>query len=175
MGFFSWKTSDTNRSISNAHSKRGTFNVYVLCPDGTAIPEGNYDGYGVFGGFDIYELVAIWNRDNLTADYLKKPAREHYGWGSFGDDAYNMAISRYKRDCKMLEDYMSGKSDSFMSDNYGKDWLSVIGIMIACYDHQNAAIKYPIKIVENPNLKYDEVEPSVSCPNQGYFYGGYYD
>jgi hypothetical protein len=31
-------------------------------------------------------------------------------------------------------------------------------------------IKYPIKIVENPNLDYDEVQPSEECEYKGYFY-----
>jgi hypothetical protein len=64
MGFFSWKTSDTNRSISNQYSSRGTFPVYVLIPQefgGGYIKEENYEGYGVFGGKDIYTLVANWN------------------------------------------------------------------------------------------------------------------
>ena len=33
MGFFSWKTSDTNKSISNKYSDRGALPVYLYCPD----------------------------------------------------------------------------------------------------------------------------------------------
>ena len=61
MGFFSWKTSDTDRSICNRYSSRETFPVYVLCPGGGCIEETDYDGYGHFGGRDIYALVARWN------------------------------------------------------------------------------------------------------------------
>ena len=32
-----------------------------MCPDGTKIKEDDYEGYGVFGGRDIYQLVAEWN------------------------------------------------------------------------------------------------------------------
>lgn len=61
MGFFSWMTGDTNRSISNAYSRRGALPVYLYCPDGTKIYESSYDGYGEFGGHDAYALLAQWN------------------------------------------------------------------------------------------------------------------
>lgn len=61
MGFFSWITSDTGRSISNVYSSRGSFPVYLLCPDGTYFKEAAYEGYGCFGGRDAYALVAQWN------------------------------------------------------------------------------------------------------------------
>lgn len=64
MGYFSWLTCDTERSISNRDSDRGTFPVYVLIPKefgGGHIEETDYDGYGRFGGQDIYSLVARWN------------------------------------------------------------------------------------------------------------------
>ena len=68
MGFFSWKTSDTNKSISNRYSSRGALPVYVLCPDGTKIKETNYEGYGVFGSEDIFVLVAKWNYPDSCKD-----------------------------------------------------------------------------------------------------------
>lgn len=50
------------------------FETYVLCPDGTAMHEYNYDGYGNFAGRDIYNLVADWNREFLSqknGEFLK--------------------------------------------------------------------------------------------------------
>lgn len=123
MGFFSWKTSDTKRSISNKYSERGTFPVCVLCPDGEKLYENNYDGYGDFDGHDIYALVAKWNVPELCN----------------GDEDHD-------RD---------------------------IGIDIACTDVQNASLKYPIKIVEDSSLNYDDVGPATSCKYQGYFYDEY--
>ena len=61
MGFFSWKTSDTGRSISNRYSDRGVFTVHMITRDGLVWSESNYDGYGVFGGKDLYELLAELN------------------------------------------------------------------------------------------------------------------
>ncbi|MFP3156023.1 hypothetical protein LQZ18_16685 [Lachnospiraceae bacterium ZAX-1] len=126
MGFFSWITSDTQRSISNAYSNKETFPVYVLCPDGAVIEEKDYKGYGKFGGRDIYALVAQWNRPEGCKNTD----------GEWMDDC----------DCRKL------------------------GVEIACYDKNNVALTYPIKIVEDGTLQYEHVAPSLGCPKQGYFY-----
>lgn len=131
MGFFSWKTSDTNKSISNIYSNRGAFPVYVLIPKefqseyGKYIEEKCYDGYGVFGNEDIYSLVAKWN-----------------------------VPERCYKDGKLLDN----------------EELRSIGIEIACYDKDNANLKYPIKIVENKDLEYEKVKPSKNAIDQGFFY-----
>lgn len=126
MGFFSWITSDTGRSISNRYSIRGTFPVYLLCPDGTSLKETDYEGYGCFGGRDAYALVARWNCPEKCKD----------SDGNWLSDV----------DCRY------------------------IGINIACYDEDNAKLEYPLKFVEDNRLKYEDVKPSESCPDQGYYY-----
>lgn len=65
MGYFSWKTADTNKSISNFDSSRGARAVWLITPDGMAIHEDMYEGYGEFGGFDAYALLAKWNAPDL--------------------------------------------------------------------------------------------------------------
>lgn len=61
MGFFSWITQDTNRSICNTYSGFGLFNVIMMDNKGNKWVEDNYEGYGVFGGKDYYELLAEMN------------------------------------------------------------------------------------------------------------------
>lgn len=62
MGFFSWITQDTKKSISNSSSIRGTFPVYMVNPlTGETFREDNYEGYGEFNGKDFYELLAEIN------------------------------------------------------------------------------------------------------------------
>ena len=61
MGFFSWNTQDTDRSIANAWSGRETFKVIMTDDKGNQFVEENYDGYGRFGGKDFYELVDEMN------------------------------------------------------------------------------------------------------------------
>ena len=61
MGFFSFKTQDTGRSIANHYSNRKTFTVYMHDNEGNVYREDNYEGYGDFGGVDFYELMASMN------------------------------------------------------------------------------------------------------------------
>lgn len=63
MGYFSWKTSDTEESIFNVFSNHFDGRpVYLLQPNGQpAIKESGYEGMGNFGGRDAYELLAEWN------------------------------------------------------------------------------------------------------------------
>lgn len=61
MGFFSWMTNDTHRSISNCHSGRKQFDVYMIDNKGNVWHEEDYGGYGIFGGKDYYVLLAEMN------------------------------------------------------------------------------------------------------------------
>ena len=61
MGFFSWKTCDTDESIANNCSTRPTFEVHMIAPDGRVFTEPNYEGYGEFGGKDFYDLLCDLN------------------------------------------------------------------------------------------------------------------
>ena len=61
MGFFSWRTQDTDRSIANRYSIRKTFTVVMIDNKGNKWIEQDYEGYGVFGGKDYYELLAEMN------------------------------------------------------------------------------------------------------------------
>ena len=61
MGFFSWNTQDTDRSIANSYSYKSTFRVVMTDHKGNKWVEHNYEGYGTFGGKDYYELLAEMN------------------------------------------------------------------------------------------------------------------
>ena len=64
MGFFSWKTQDTDKSIANTHSNKKTFKVIMTDNKGKQWVEENYEGYGEFGGKDYYELLDEMNEGN---------------------------------------------------------------------------------------------------------------
>lgn len=61
MGFFSWKTMDTDTSIPNRYSNLKTFRVQMMDNKGNVWKEDDYEGYGTFGGKDYYELLAEMN------------------------------------------------------------------------------------------------------------------
>lgn len=159
MGMFSWKTSDTRKNIYRMKTP-----CYLLVPDefgGEAIKEGDYDGYGHFGKdrLDVYDLVADWNKNYVTEDNLRKPTWEQYK----NAETYVQAMKRYRKRCERLIDFQNGISDGAMREIYGPYYKRSIGIDIACYDEQNAALKYPIKIVEDGTLPYEKAKPSKSC------------
>lgn len=66
MGFFSWMTQDTDKSIANNYSGRDTFPVDMIDDKGNVYHEDSYEGYGVFGGKDYFVLLAEMN--GLTRD-----------------------------------------------------------------------------------------------------------
>lgn len=61
MGFFSWMTADTNESISNKYSERGALNVKMIDDKNNVYIETDYEGYGVFGGVDFFDLLLQMN------------------------------------------------------------------------------------------------------------------
>lgn len=61
MGFFSWMTQDTDKSIASSYSNRPTFTVHMIDDKGNVWKEENYEGYGEFGGKDYYELLSEMN------------------------------------------------------------------------------------------------------------------
>ena len=77
MGFFSWKTQDTDNSIANQYSNRKTFGVQMLDNKGNVWTEDTYEGYGRFGGKDFYELLAEMNgfESDKTGDEYTDEAR----------------------------------------------------------------------------------------------------
>lgn len=84
MGFFSWMTSDTQRSIPNNYSGRPTFTVHMITEDGRVFTEHNYEGYGVFGGKDFYELLAELNGktnryEGIEIAYKNNPSGDYNG------------------------------------------------------------------------------------------------
>jgi hypothetical protein len=78
MGFFSWKAMDSNRSISNKYSNRGTFKVQMIDDKGNVWTEDDYEGYGVFGGKDFYELLAEMNGVKIDDDLFDSMTPAQY-------------------------------------------------------------------------------------------------
>lgn len=68
MGFFSFITTDTNHSIYNCNTKK-CFTVYLIDNKGNRWVEPEYEGYGEFGGKDIYVLFAEMNGIEVERDH----------------------------------------------------------------------------------------------------------
>jgi hypothetical protein len=59
-GQFSWFTQDTDRQIGSEKSNKLPV-VYMIDDKGKKYIESDYEGYGVFGGMDYYELLDVMN------------------------------------------------------------------------------------------------------------------
>jgi hypothetical protein len=58
-GQFSWMTQDTGQQIGSQDENK--IPVYMFDDKGKYYYENDYDGYGVFGGMDYYELLDKMN------------------------------------------------------------------------------------------------------------------
>ena len=146
MGQFSWLDCVTGKPILDNVARTS----YVLVPQqfgGGHISERCYDGYGHFGGYDIYDLVLVWNRKSIP-NYVKLMK------------AGNWECSVSDQDIKDLMNYYKGKP----IDVEERD----LGIILACYDEDNQRLQYPIKITYDSDVTYEECSYSPSDPNQGW-------
>ena len=132
-----------------------------------------YEDYGRFGKIDIYNLIADWNRSWISAhpDYKtphslkyeeqhpKYPAKKmsEYPWWPFYS---NLSLSR--------EDVLKKWREAYPCTPLVMIEYRSIGITIACYNEDNAALPYPIKIAKDPRSIYEDCPPSLSDPYQGF-------
>lgn len=166
MGFFSWKTQDTNKSIASRHSSRKTTPVYLLDNKGNHWLESNYEGYGEFGGKDFYELLAEMNgktKDDLSEgqELRNLGIRLYYGISAIqnsktGKTYKGGGIDFFNWEDDILEDG-KGANQLLESD----DWSSIT--------IKEKNINYPNLVKKLNGWKYINVPPK-SCESQGYFY-----
>lgn len=148
MGQFSWIYSDTNKQVVDDKEA----DTYLLVPKqfqhkyGKAIHESCYDGYGNFGGYDVYDLIAEWNRDCIP-EIIRRVRNGNW----------HCTVS--ESDIQNLEAYHRGGKIDYE--------LRRIGIIMACYDEDNFALEYPIKITSRP-MEYEQADASRSDPDQGW-------
>lgn len=172
MGQFSWLDCKTNKQIVDDKMK----DVYLLIPKefgGGHIVEHRYDGYGNFGRCDVYDLVATWNREILSKkpNYFFPAAIKRAQWISdmypWHSD-YSEKIDIQIHNKPWYEAYANLElTEEEVAEQCGAEWRW-IGIELACYDEDNFALPYPIKITYDEKAIYEHCPPSLSDPNQGW-------
>lgn len=164
MGFFTWtfankplielRCGDYSQKCKLPYDGYGA----ILCPDNTLIKEPCYQGYGIFAGIDIYDLVLDWNRDHLT-DILKNPNYKQSRL--FGSEVFDIAAAFQSQDNEKLQtiiEKLAGKAPYLRTE-----LKRSMGIEIAC-GANNHIIPFPIKIVswKRPVSDYKHLPASES-------------
>ena len=148
MGQFSWIYSDTEEQLLDDV----VADTYLLVPPafqekyGESIHERCYDGYGHFGGHDVYDLIALWNKE-MIPEILRRKANGNWQARILDEDIEHL--------------------QNFYHDKKIECELRHIGIMMACHDEDNAALEYPVKITRSPR-DYNTTSPSLRDPKQGW-------
>ena len=185
MGFFSWRTADTRRSIANHCAGRDSRGkprckpVYLLQPNGKpSIFEPEYEGYGMFGGVDAYVWLA---EHNLPAKILRgmdeedrRSAGISLDCGSIQRDTKTGKLYTVFHPVPFVPDVthlgvhwdqplqlFDGRSANQLSDEKRFEHLPVSSIF---------PVKYPLKFSFRADAKYEDLPASKCCPKQGYFY-----
>lgn len=187
MGFFSWNTSDTKTSISNRWSTRPTFPVYMITEDGQIFEEKDYDGYGVFGGKDIFVLISEMNgykgkddeesRDNVFKHIWKRGIMK-------GDKKYYHSWYGEKGTFRKYDEPIESEGGICANDLVSEHGWKSFGDSGEFSEWAEQGYKVP-KLVENipMMIKSDEKWKSFwdslpypeDCLDQGFFYGDDYD
>ena len=169
MGFFSWNTSDTERSIANSYSCRDTFTVHMITEDGQVFTEKDYDGYGEFGGKDIYELIAEMNGLCLDGDTDQKRIAAiellHQTIITCGERSYTAHI-----DFTNWEEPIEAEGGRTANALVSMGWKQVYPNGYGDFEAAAAnGIKVP-KLVEKIPSNFNSVPYPTNCPDQGFFY-----
>lgn len=166
MDYFSWMLADINNKRNLTRGSRG----YLACPDGTFVEEPCYDGYGHFSGVDVYDKVVAWNRQYLAdhpehwLPYRKCQVQEFWWYPIVANLTIPFSELPYAL-AKRAEEL--SKKEKRHQKVWFPEEIRSIGIDIAGYDEDNAALPYPIKITRGHAMPYDDLPPSKSDATQG--------
>lgn len=171
MGFFSWKTSDTGESIASSHSNRPTKPVYLLQPNGKApICELDYEGYGVFGGVNVYEWLAEVNFGNkslvnvaISADCGKYYVDDNavYLCAVHLSEAEFRQVVKTDKKVVVFETYAALLPNGMTPNQC---------IEAGLWREAQIPLTYPLKFSFDPNARYEDLPAAESCEYQGFFY-----
>lgn len=150
MGSFTWLRADKNISKNKQANICYGEKIKVLVPNefGGGCIKGEYLDYGLVeeadgNQYDLYELVAIWNSSELR-NKLAELGYQNVNLKAVGEE---------------------GTIDSKISNI-----IRSYGITIACYDADQAKIKFPLKLIdEKTKTTYENCEYfSIGDPKQGF-------
>lgn len=166
MGVFSFLTADKHESIKIGSGKK----AYLLVPNEfiseygcERITDAYYNGYGNFGGIDVYEFLCdMIVQANVDPEKAFKKPRRKKGRSTV---QYYRDMSGYYRSMAILARAEENAEDPYLTILYGEDWKRELGITLF---HQGANLPYGLKFSFDPNAKYEDINGySKDDPSQG--------
>lgn len=187
MGYFSFMYADKRNSAMKIDGQG-----YMLVPEefreqyGAYIFEDCYNGYGRIGAYDIYELLALWNKayiNDSVIESIKKPVFEEYGglYAFQKEDMKKSGISDEeieKKDLEIKNQYFEKAVKQYQDTvqslrnfnssgiEYSREKLREIGIVL--FFEAGNKVKYPLKITSKPMIYEEVAKCSVDDPEQGF-------
>lgn len=180
MGFYSWKTADTESSIANIYSDQPIRTVYLLQPGGKApIEEAAYEGHGVFGGVNAMVWLAKANAESLGIGLTSMSE------GQLTDIGISLSVGHCHIDSETGDvwhvyhdhrvvvpgQYFSGTYDSIIPE-LGDTANNLIksGRLVTHTVSELCGLEFPLKFSFSKTARYEELPASKDCPYQGYFF-----
>ncbi len=193
MGYFTWTFA--NRKVKSlgygyaSSSKLGYgYKGYIALPKGSEIVGENvvenssghkfikeefYDGYGMFGSFDVYNVVVDINKgyikEALKKQFVARLKRTNHSEKEMECDkiVYDFYLEIADLvDNNADEDKIIHKFMEYENVGYGfakEEWKRYLGIHISCYKEDNELLKYPLKIVSSiRNIVYEDLPISIT-------------
>jgi len=198
MGYYSFKTADTDESIPHIMSDNFQGPAYLLQPDGQPpICEEEYSGYGTFGVSNVYAVLAVQNKHLFPKDFLpgidpaacldkmESPkvhdALFHFGLGL----AYGKVFQKPGEDTlyHVFNDnrnivpgvFLDIQFNQFHPDLGGiPNEMTLDGRLIEIPITDLVDGYRPLKFSFNESAVWEDLPASKDCPNQG-FVGGLCD
>jgi hypothetical protein len=168
MGYFTWtdarRQSKKNKNEDYPSKDKIPYGDFakVVCPDNSEIKESHYEGYGMFNGQDIYDLVVDWNKAHLIEIFERLKQKNSNHWGNY----LNTLAMLYQTEGENSENFIAEKQRLAKEESplLLEEWKRTIGITIACDEEDNKNLPYPIKITTTKwHRQYDELYPSNPC------------
>ena len=157
MGFFSWITQDTKVSIPNVHSSQLPLAEVTMTDNkGNKWTETDYNGYGIFGTKDYYELVAEMN-GRKTRDEGIRIALGIGGVMRLADHHIILGSDVH---------FFNWSEDIIAEGKSANQLLQTDGWVMIKVKEPNAV--FP-NLNEDPNIDWVDSKPK-DCPYQGFFY-----